>query len=132
MFIVAVIIIYGYPTKRGCFTNEEAEKVYSLLRLTAEQALDKELQSELVRAYELRRVNKIADIAQSVLAEKSGLTSGELSANNFTVADLVNLVKEYDIFNQLWCKKVVNSPLTEWKERRRTIDFSVFSRSFRK
>ena len=67
----------------------------SLLKLYVEEALSNNEKEVFTRAYELKDIQKIADIPNGVLQNKLGLTE-ETSATIDTISDLYTIVKLYD------------------------------------
>lgn len=66
-----------------------------LLKMFAEEALSNNGKVIFRRAYQLKDIEKVADIPDGVLFKKEGLTEGT-STTTISISDLFNLVKEYD------------------------------------
>ena len=75
-----------YKTKNG---------EYNLLKLFVEEALSNNEKTIFKRAYQLKDIQKVANIPNSVLSTSGGLTD-DTSATTISVADLFALVKQYD------------------------------------
>lgn len=70
-------------------------KLY-LLKLFIEEAISsKSIGESFFRAYQLKDIEKVASIPNSVLSENGGLT-GEMKTTTYSVADLYKFVKTYD------------------------------------
>ncbi len=67
-----------------------------LLKLYVEEALPNRGGDPFSRAYELKTIEKIANLPNGVLSVSEGLTDGKSAISNLTVADLFSLVKTYD------------------------------------
>lgn len=65
-----------------------------LLKLFVEEALSNNEETIFKRAYELKDIQKIANLPKSVLAQRGGLTQGKSAT--ISIADLFALVKQYD------------------------------------
>ena len=79
-----------------------------LEKLYVEEALNNKGTEVFTRAYTLKDIKKVAQIPNSVLSSNGGLTGGT-SATDISVADLFNLVKEYDAeFKPKSASKAVN------------------------
>ena len=66
-----------------------------LVKIFAEEALQKDLSDSFLRAYSLKYKEKVAELDNGVLSENGCLTDSR-SAIKYTVSDLLALVKEYD------------------------------------
>lgn len=66
-----------------------------LVKIFAEEALQKDLSDSFLRAYSLKYIEKVAELDNGVLSENGGLTDSR-SATKYTVSDLFALVKQYD------------------------------------
>lgn len=73
---------------------EESGEKY-LLKLYVEEALSNNEKEVFTRAYQLKDIIKVADIPNSVLFQKEGLTD-DTSATVYSIADLFKIVKQYD------------------------------------
>ena len=67
-----------------------------LLKLYVEEALPNRGGDPFSRAYELKTIEKIANLPNGVLSVSEGLTDGKSAISNLTVADIFSLVKAYD------------------------------------
>ena len=67
-----------------------------LLKLYVEEALPNRGGDPFSRAYELKTIEKIANLPNGVLSVSEGLTDGKSAISNLTVADLFSLVKQFD------------------------------------
>lgn len=67
-----------------------------LLKLYVEEALPNRGGDPFSRAYELKTIEKIANLPNGVLSVSKGLTDGKSAISNLTVADLFSLVKQFD------------------------------------
>lgn len=74
---------------------KDTQGEYSLLKLFVEEALSNNEKVVFKRAYQLKDIEKIADIPNGVLLNTEGLTD-DTSAINISISDLFNLVKQYD------------------------------------
>lgn len=66
-----------------------------LLKLFVEEALSNNGDDVFKRAYELKDIQKIANLPKSVLAQMGGLTQGKSAT--VSIADLFAFVKQYDV-----------------------------------
>ena len=66
-----------------------------LTRIYIEQAFSEKSNSDFYRAYDIKYVEKVAEIDNGVLLENKGLT-WSLSATQNSISDLYSLVKNYD------------------------------------
>ncbi len=73
---------------------EELGEKY-LLKLYVEEALSNNEREVFTRAYKLKDITKVANLPNSVLFHKEGLTEGEL-ATTYSISDLFKIVKQYD------------------------------------
>ena len=80
-----------------------------LLKLYVEEAMSNKATFVFTRAYQLKDIKKVASIPNGVLFENEGLTEGTI-ATNVTVADIFNLVKQYDAeFNPMEPSAIVDN-----------------------
>lgn len=90
------------------YTVYESNGQKYLLKLFVEEALPNKGGEPFSRAYELKDIEKIADLSDGVLSDKGGLTEGKSTINN-SISDLYALVKRYDKdFKSQQSSKVVN------------------------
>ncbi len=75
-----------YQTENGDVT---------LLKLFVEEALSNNESTIFKRAYELKDITKVANIPNSVLSNKGGLTE-DTFATSISISDLFAIVKKYD------------------------------------
>ncbi len=66
-----------------------------LLKLYVEEALSNKGDKVFTRAYELKDIEKVADIQSGIHSQGRGLTT-DTSATKYSIAELHNLVKTYD------------------------------------
>ena len=91
------------------YTVYESNGQKYLLKLFVEEALPNKGGEPFSRAYELKDIEKIADLSDGVLSDKGGLTEGKSTINN-SISDLYALVKRYDKdFKSQPSSKVVNA-----------------------
>ena len=74
----------------------ENNGAYYLLKLYVEEALPNRGGEPFTRAYELKNIEKIANLPNGVLSVSEGLTDGRSAIANNTVAALYNFVKRFD------------------------------------
>lgn len=90
------------------YTVYESNGQKYLLKLFVEEALPNKGGEPFSRAYELKDIEKIADLSGGVLSQKGGLTEDK-STTSISISDLYALVKGYDKdFKSQPSSKVVN------------------------
>ena len=77
------------------YTVYESNGQKYLLKLFVEEALPNKGGEPFSRAYELKDIEKVADLSNGVLSQKGGLTEGKSTTIN-SISDLYTLVKNYD------------------------------------
>lgn len=91
------------------YTVYESNGQKYLLKLFVEEALPNKGGEPFSRAYELKDIEKIADLSGGVLSQKGGLTEDK-STTSISISDLYALVKGYDKdFKSQPSSKVVNA-----------------------
>lgn len=91
------------------YTVYESNGQKYLLKLFVEEALPNKGGEPFSRAYELKDIEKIADLSGGVLSQKGGLTEDK-STTSISISDLYALVKGYDKdFKSQPSSKVVNT-----------------------
>ena len=91
------------------YTVYESNGQKYLLKLFVEEALSNKGGEPFSRAYELKDIEKIADLSDGVLSQKGGLTEDK-STTSISISDLYALVKGYDKdFKSQPSSKVVNA-----------------------
>ncbi len=91
------------------YTVYESNGQKYLLKLFVEEALPNKGGEPFSRAYELKDIEKIADLSDGVLSQKGGLTEDK-STTSISISDLYALVKSYDKdFKSQPSSKVVNT-----------------------
>lgn len=87
----------------------EYDGSYHLMKLYVEEALNNKETEIFNRAFVLKDIKKIASFAKGVLSNNEGLTYAK-EANNLNVAELAELVKQYDPeYNPRMSSRVVNA-----------------------
>lgn len=101
-----------------------------LIKLFVEEALSNNENYVFSRAYQLKDIQKIADITNGVHSENGGLTD-VTSTTKYSIADLFELVKRYDSsFNPKLASMVVNKDGTPKVMYHGTnTEFTVFDRT---
>lgn len=111
------------------YTVYESNGQKYLLKLFVEEALPNKGGEPFSRAYELKDIEKIADLSDGVLSQKGGLTEDK-STTSISISDLYALVKSYDKdFKSQPSSKVVNedgSPKVMFHGT--TAEFNTFER----
>ena len=68
----------------------------TLLKLFVEEALPNNGGDQFSRAYQLKDIEKIADLPNGVLSENGGLTDGKTTIFNTSISELFSFVKRFD------------------------------------
>ncbi len=111
------------------YTVYESNGQKYLLKLFVEEALPNKGGEPFSRAYELKDIEKIADLSNGVLSQKGGLTEDK-STTTISISDLYALVKRYDkYFKSQPSSKVVNADGTpKIVYHGTTAEFNTFER----
>lgn len=110
------------------YTVYESNGQKYLLKLFVEEALPNKGGEPFSRAYELKDIEKVADLSNGVLSQKGGLTEGKSTTIN-SISDLYSLVKSNDKdFKENSASAVVNKDGTPKVVYHYTNgDFTVFN-----